>query len=99
LQVGAGHAQQLVADAGRALEVQATTVEETPDTIYLVLPSASPLGGGELSDRELAAVAGAGWDTHIVRMNTESTEGCPESQVVRRDRDAPRSVNEIPVEL
>jgi hypothetical protein len=80
LQVGAGHAQQLVADAGRALEVQATAVEETADTIYLVLPSASPLGeGGELSDRELAAVAGAGWDTHIVRMKSDSTEGCPES--------------------
>jgi hypothetical protein len=36
-------------------------VEETADTIYLVLPSASPTGeGGELSDRELEAVAG-GW--------------------------------------
>ena len=35
-------------------------VEESADTIYLVLPSASPLGGegGELSDRELEAVAG-----------------------------------------
>jgi Nitrile hydratase, alpha chain len=34
-------------------------VEETADTIYLVLPSASPLGqGGELSDQELDAVAG-----------------------------------------
>ena len=37
-------------------------VEETADTIYLVLPSASSLGeeGGELSDRELEAVAGGG---------------------------------------
>src|SRR5215210_4745312 len=37
-------------------------VEESADTIYLVLPSASALGegGGELSDRELEAVAGGG---------------------------------------
>jgi hypothetical protein len=42
-------------------EVRVVPVEETQDTIYLVLPSASPLGGGdELSDRELEAVAG-GW--------------------------------------
>jgi hypothetical protein len=34
-------------------------VEETADTIYLVLPSASAVGeGGSLSDRELDAVAG-----------------------------------------
>jgi Nitrile hydratase, alpha chain len=40
-------------------EVQVRVVEETADTIYLVLPSASPLReGGELSDRELEAVAG-----------------------------------------
>jgi hypothetical protein len=43
-------------------DVRVVAVEETADTIYLVLPSASPLGeGGELSDRELEAVAG-GWD-------------------------------------
>ena len=42
--------------------VRVVAVEETADTIYLVLPSASPLGeeGGELSDRELEAVAGGG---------------------------------------
>jgi hypothetical protein len=34
-------------------------VEETAETFYLVLPSASPLGeGGDLSDEELDAVAG-----------------------------------------
>jgi hypothetical protein len=35
-------------------------VEETAQTIYLVLPSSSPLGGegSELSDRDLEAVAG-----------------------------------------
>jgi hypothetical protein len=41
-------------------EVRVVTVEETQDTIYLVLPSASM--GGELSDQELGSVAGAGWD-------------------------------------
>jgi hypothetical protein len=43
-------------------EVRVVAVEETADTIYLVLPSASPLGGegGELSDLQLEAVAGGG---------------------------------------
>jgi len=40
-------------------EVRVVAVEETADTIYLVLPSAPPLGeGDELSDRDLEAVAG-----------------------------------------
>jgi len=43
-------------------EVRVRAVEETADTIYLVLPSASPASEtGELSDRELESVAGAGW--------------------------------------
>ena len=34
-------------------------VQESADTIYLVLPSASPIGeGGELSDEALESVAG-----------------------------------------
>jgi hypothetical protein len=41
--------------------VQLRAVEETADTIYLVLPSSSPLGeGGELSDQDLEAIAGGG---------------------------------------
>ena len=41
--------------------VQVRAVEETAQTIYLVLPSSSPLGGaGELSDQDLEAIAGGG---------------------------------------
>jgi hypothetical protein len=44
-------------------EVRVVAVEETADTIYLVLPSISPEAqeAGELSERELEAVAG-GWE-------------------------------------
>jgi hypothetical protein len=42
-------------------EVQVIAVEETQDTIYLVLPFSSPLGEvSELSDEELQTVAGGG---------------------------------------
>ena len=43
--------------------VRVVTVEETADTIYLVLPSTSMAGaeGVELSDQELESVSG-GWD-------------------------------------
>jgi hypothetical protein len=41
-------------------EVRVVAVEETADTIYLVLPSSTPTEGRELSDQELGAVAG-GW--------------------------------------
>jgi hypothetical protein len=45
-------------------EVRVVAVEETKDTIYLVLPSVSPfVEGGGLSDRELEAVAGGGGNT------------------------------------
>jgi hypothetical protein len=41
--------------------VEVRAVEETADSIYLVLPSAEPIGeGAELSERELEEVAGAG---------------------------------------
>jgi hypothetical protein len=39
--------------------VEVRAVQESADTIYLVLPSTSAVGeGGELSDRELGVVAG-----------------------------------------
>jgi hypothetical protein len=43
--------------------VRVVALEESTDTIYLVLPSASPLvgEGGELSDELLESVSGAGW--------------------------------------
>ena len=43
-------------------EVRVVTVEESADTIYLVLPGTPPAGieGGELSDKDLESVAGAG---------------------------------------
>jgi len=47
-------------------EVRVVTVEETPDTIYLVLPSTSTEGteGVELSDQQLEKVAGGGtWES------------------------------------
>ena len=57
-------------------EVRVVALEETADTIYLVLPSASPVGeGGELSDRELESVSGAGWGLETVGRvhNTQCT--------------------------
>ena len=67
--------QQLLEDPKAAVEqelgmqlpegVRVETVEETADTIYLVLPSTSMAGreGGELSDQELGSVAGGAIDT------------------------------------
>ena len=61
--------QQLLADPRAILEreigtqlpedLRVVAVEETADTIYLVLPSTSPVGeGGHLADQELEAVTG-----------------------------------------
>jgi hypothetical protein len=52
-------------ELGRGLPegVQVRAVEESADTIYLVLPNASRVGqGGSLSDQELEAMAGGGGD-------------------------------------
>jgi hypothetical protein len=58
-------------ELGRRLPegVRVVAIEETADSVYLVLPSASALvgeGGGSLSDEELEAVAGGSesntWD-------------------------------------
>ena len=65
--------QSLLADPRAAIEqelgtqlpesVEVRAVEESADTIYLVLPSASAVGqGGEISDQELEAVAGGRFD-------------------------------------
>ena len=46
-------------------EVEVRAVEETPETVYLVLPPGTPPAGrgGEISDRDLEAVAGGDpWD-------------------------------------
>ncbi|HEX5848538.1 MAG TPA: NHLP leader peptide family RiPP precursor [Rubrobacter sp.] len=64
--------QRLLSDPKAAVEqelgtrlpedVRVVALEETEQTIYLVLPNSSPLGeDGELSDQELESVAG-GWD-------------------------------------
>jgi hypothetical protein len=44
-------------------EVRIVTVEESADTIYLVLPGTPTAGreGGELSDQQLESVAGGAW--------------------------------------
>ena len=56
-----------------SIEVRA--VEETAETIYLVLPSASPTGqGGELSDLDLEEVAGG--RTEVTCYDTCET-ACP----------------------
>ena len=63
--------QRLLADPKGTIEhdlgarlpesIEVRVVEESADTIYLVLPSDSPTAqGGELSDQELDAVSGGG---------------------------------------
>ena len=64
-------------------EVEILAVEETADTIYLVLPPATSLVGpdGEIPDRELEAVAGGYTKSHSdigsVCFNDPTFPGCP----------------------
>jgi hypothetical protein len=81
--------QSLLADPKVAVEeelgtrlpedVRVVAMEETADTVYLVLPLRSTEGqdAGELSDRELEAVAG-GWEqaSHSNMYPTEGSCGC-----------------------
>jgi Nitrile hydratase, alpha chain len=66
--------QELGSRLPESVEVRA--VEESADIIYLVLPSASPLGQGrELSDQQLDVVAGG--DLNMCEAYTESTSNWP----------------------
>ncbi|MGF1470890.1 MAG: NHLP leader peptide family RiPP precursor [Rubrobacteraceae bacterium] len=80
--------QKLLSDPKAAIEqevgarlpdgVEIRAVEETPETIYLVLPPKPEVAseGGELSDEELEAVAGGAWFTnHYTCATTCSTCG------------------------
>ena len=61
--------QELGAQLPEGVEIR--VVEESAETIYLVLPSASALGGqgGSLSDQELDAVAGGEDTSEVTCMN------------------------------
>ncbi|MGD9890272.1 MAG: NHLP leader peptide family RiPP precursor [Dehalococcoidia bacterium] len=69
----AAFAQQLQENPRQAVEaalgvqlpegITIQVVQETPTTLYLVIPPApDTLPEGELTDADLAAVAGGGWD-------------------------------------
>jgi hypothetical protein len=58
--------------------VRVVAVEETADTIYLVLPlrSTEAQEAGELSDRDLEAVAGGWMETDAAHSQSFPTEAC-----------------------
>jgi hypothetical protein len=68
--------QELEIQLPESVEVRA--LEESAETIYLVLPNASPVGqGGELSDQELDAVAGGEEvSANCVNVETQVGPGC-----------------------
>ena len=67
--------QELGSRLAEGVEVRA--LQESADTIYLVLPSASLLGeGSELSDHQLEVVAGGGWGDTGSPFDPRDTCGC-----------------------
>ena len=56
------------ADSGLPDNVEVRVVEETPTTLYLVLPARSP--EGELSDADLELAAGGKTSTYKVDMSS-----------------------------
>ncbi len=57
--------------------IDVQVVEESPTTVYLVLPQAPPLAGAELSDAELEAVAGGDWSGSAECGTCPYTCNCP----------------------
>ena len=55
--------------------IQVQVLEESPTTVYLVLPPPVPGVGTELSDADLAAVAG-GWTSETAECGTCDTAQC-----------------------
>ena len=55
--------------------IQVQVLEESPTTVYLVLPQPVPEAGAELSDEELAAVAG-GWSLDSTECATCGGASC-----------------------
>ncbi len=85
--------QALLADPRAALEqelgtelpaeVEVRAVEESPDTIYLVLPSASPAGGsGELSDKNWMRWPAVGTHTLLATV-PKAPRGAKDARSVR----------------
>jgi hypothetical protein len=72
--------QELGSGLPEGVEVRA--VEESADTIYLVLPSASAVGeGGDISDQQLEQVAGGEvGDGGPMYTPTDPAAGAPECQ-------------------
>ena len=56
-------------------QIQVQVLEESPSTVYLVLPPPVPGVGAELSDADLEAVAG-GWTAWTAECRTCNTDQC-----------------------
>ena len=64
--------------------IQVQVLEESPTTVYLVLPPPVPGAGAELSDADLEAVAG-GWTLITAECNTCPTEQCDTCALYQTD--------------